>query len=68
MKAGERLLNGHGVVGVRASGPQPMVRVMVEATDYATRDGVADSIVAALCEHAGGKVYSKVDLTHALGD
>jgi hypothetical protein len=41
---------------------------MVEADEYDLRDRVAANILTALEEHAGGKVYSKVDLTHALGD
>ena len=59
---------GHGRVNVRASGTQPMIRVMVEADTYDRRDGVANALLSALEAHAGGKVYSKVDLTHALGD
>ena len=67
MKA-ERAVSDHGRVNVRASGTQPMVRVMVEADSYELRDQVAADLLAALETHAGGKVYSKVDLTHALGD
>ena len=65
---GEALLDGRGRVVVRPSGTQPMIRVMVEADAYDVRDQVADSIVAAMCKDLGGKIYSKVDLTHALGD
>jgi len=61
-------LHGHGRLNVRASGTQPMLRVMVEADKYELRDRVAESIVSALETEAGGKVYSRVDLTHALGD
>ncbi len=61
-------LEGHGRVNVRASGTQPIIRVMVEADDYALRDRVAAGIVKALEDEAGGKVYSRVDLTYALGD
>lgn len=68
LEEGEQNLDGHGRLVVRASGTQPMVRVMVEAQDYAMRDRVADSIVQAMEREAGGKVYSRVDLTHALGD
>jgi phosphoglucosamine mutase len=64
----ERAVSDHGRVNVRASGTQPMVRVMVEADSYELRDQVASDLLAALETHAGGKVYSKVDLTHALGD
>lgn len=65
---GEKRLDGCGRLVVRASGTQPMVRVMVEAQEYALRDDVAQTIVSAMESEAGGKVYSRVDLTHALGD
>lgn len=68
LAAAESSLNGRGRVNVRASGTQPMIRVMVEADEYGLRDQVAESILAALTEHSGAKVYSRVDLTHALGD
>lgn len=61
-------LGSNGRLNVRASGTQPMIRVMVEADSYELRDEVAESILATLQEHAGAKVYSRVDLTHALGD
>ena len=64
----ERDLVGRGRINVRASGTQPMIRVMVEADDYDLRDFVAAAVVGALVREAGGKIYSKVDLTHALGD
>ncbi len=62
------LLAGQGRVLVRASGTQPMVRVMVEARSAELRDRALDGIVRALLEEAGGRLYSEVDLTHALGD
>lgn len=61
-------LVGHGRINVRASGTQPIVRVMVEADTYDLRDLVAASVVGAITKEAGGKIYSRVDLTHALGD
>lgn len=61
-------LVGHGRINVRASGTQPIVRVMVEADTYDLRDLVAASVVCAITKEAGGKIYSRVDLTHALGD
>ncbi len=64
----EKKLEGRGRLVVRPSGTQPMVRVMVEAQEYALRDDVANAIVGAMEREAGGKVYSRVDLTHALGD
>ena len=64
----DQRLGSHGRVVVRPSGTQPMIRVMVEAQDEVARDEVAASIVAAMEEDLGGKIYSRVDLTHALGD
>lgn len=58
----------HGRIVVRASGTQPMIRVMVEADCADLRDTVAESIVETLRTELGGKIYSRVDLTHALGD
>ena len=57
-----------GRVNVRASGTQPMIRVMVEADSYELRDREAERILAAMASELGGRVYSRVDLTHALGD
>jgi len=68
LQASEKALEGRGRLNVRASGTQPMIRVMVEADAYDLRDKVASDILAALESEAGGRVYSKVDLTHALGD
>lgn len=65
---GDARLAGRGRLVVRASGTQPMIRVMVEADDESLRDDVAESIVSAMEAEAGGKVYGRVDLTHALGD
>jgi len=61
-------LGSMGRLVVRASGTQPMVRVMVEAENEALRDKVAARIVEAMEEEAGGRVAGRVDLTHALGD
>ncbi len=61
-------LAGHGRVVVRPSGTQPMIRVMVEADAYDLRDRATDQIVEAFQKALSGKVYSRVDLTHALGD
>lgn len=68
LERGEKRLGSDGRVVVRPSGTQPMIRVMVEAQDEAARDEVAASIVSAMEEELGGKIYSRVDLTHALGD
>ena len=61
-------LNGHGRIVVRPSGTQPMIRVMVEADDYALRDRAAERIISAMEKDLGATVYGRVDLTHALGD
>ncbi|MFY9234661.1 MAG: phosphoglucosamine mutase [Fimbriimonadaceae bacterium] len=68
LRASEDQLKGHGRLVVRPSGTQPMIRVMVEADNYKLRDRVAEDIVSAMEAEVGGKVYSRVDLTHALGD
>ncbi|MDA1276285.1 MAG: phosphoglucosamine mutase [Verrucomicrobia bacterium] len=68
LKHAETAIEGHGRVMVRASGTQPMVRVMVEADCSALRDKVADSIVGAMERALAGKVYSRVDLTYSLGE
>lgn len=64
----ETAIHGHGRVIVRASGTQPMVRVMVEADCSELRDNVADSIVGTMETALGGKVYGRVDLTSELGE
>lgn len=64
----EKALNGSGRINVRPSGTQPMIRVMVEAESAPVRDSVAEAVVAAMRQDLGGEVYSRVDLTHALGD
>jgi phosphoglucosamine mutase len=61
-------LGSQGRINVRPSGTQPMIRVMVEADSYELRDAVVEDVVTALEQEAGGKVYSRVDLTNALGD
>lgn len=68
LSAAEFDLAGRGRINVRASGTQPMIRLMVEADSYELRDQVAGDVLVALEADAGAKVYSKVDLTHALGD
>jgi phosphoglucosamine mutase len=68
LKLGEEELGDSGRVVVRPSGTQPMIRVMVEADDYGSRDRVADRIVGAMEKELGGVVHGRVDLTHALGD
>ncbi len=64
----ENDLLGTGRLNVRPSGTQSMIRIMVEATDADLRDQVAESIVAAMMKDLDGEVYSRVDLTYALGD
>jgi phosphoglucosamine mutase len=50
----EHQLGGAGRVLVRASGTEPLVRVMVEAPSHDEAEAVARSLVAAV-EHAGGR-------------
>lgn len=64
----EERLEGRGRVNIRPSGTQPMIRIMVEADNEALRDEVAANLVEAMIADLGGKIYSKVDLTYALGD
>lgn len=64
----ENNLKGRGRINVRASGTQPMIRVMVEADEENLRDQTCESVVHSMIQALGGKVYSRVDLTHALGD
>lgn len=64
----EAYIAGKGRIVLRPSGTQPMVRVMVEAEDWDSRDKACAMIVDAIVSHAGGKVAGRVDLTHALGD
>jgi phosphoglucosamine mutase len=68
IQEGKKALEGRGRLVVRPSGTQPMIRVMVEADEYALRDQVADRVLEAMEHELGGSVYSRVDLTHALGD
>lgn len=65
---GSEQLGERGRVNLRASGTQPILRVMVEADDALLRDEIADKIVGVVLAELGGKIYSRVDLTHALGD
>lgn len=64
----ELRLAGVGRVNVRPSGTQPMVRVMVEAREVDLRDEVAEALVGLLERELSGRVYSRVDLTHSLGE
>jgi phosphoglucosamine mutase len=68
LKDAETTLSNHGRLLVRASGTQPMVRVMVEADSFDLRDKAANSIVGAMERALGAKIYSRVDLTYALGE
>jgi phosphoglucosamine mutase len=64
----QQAIAGHGRIVVRPSGTQPVIRVMVEADEYALRDSVADLLVRALQEKMAGEVHGRVDLTHSLGE
>lgn len=65
---GDQEVRGTGRVLVRASGTQPVIRIMVEATDRELRDKVAENILTAVLEDLGGEVAARVELTDALGD
>lgn len=64
----EDRLGENGRINVRPSGTQPMLRVMVEANDAALRDAITETLVNALRDEVGGEIYSRVDLTHSLGE
>lgn len=64
----ERELGNEGRLLVRASGTQPMLRVMCEHHDREHRDRVAERVLQLLIDEAGGDIYSRVELTDALGD
>lgn len=49
----ERSLHGEGRVLVRASGTEPLVRVMVEATDTATAERIAAGLAGVVTEYLG---------------
>ncbi|MGE0001697.1 MAG: phosphoglucosamine mutase [Fimbriimonadaceae bacterium] len=61
-------LSDDGRINVRASGTQPMLRVMAECKDRDTRDRAVQGIVDAVLSRHGGEIVGRVDLTHALGD
>ncbi|MER3412761.1 MAG: phosphoglucosamine mutase [Armatimonadota bacterium] len=65
---GDEEVRGIGRVLVRPSGTQPVIRIMVEATDQALRDKVAEDILTAVLQELGGEVADRVELTDALGD
>jgi phosphoglucosamine mutase len=64
----EERLGGRGRLVVRPSGTQPMLRVMVEAEEVGLRDRVTEELMRLILEHLQGEIYSRVDLTYALGD
>ncbi len=68
ISSAESNLGSRGRINVRASGTQPMLRVMVEADETALRDRESDHVVATMLNELGGHIYSRVDLTNALGD
>ncbi len=68
ISSAQEALGTRGRINVRPSGTQPMVRVMVEADDWDLRDQTVDRVVQTMLSRLGGSIYSRVDLTHALGD
>lgn len=61
-------LEGNGRINVRASGTQPILRVMVESSDEKVCQECSDSVVDALLSSRGGKIYSRVNLATELGE
>ncbi len=59
---------GAGRLVVRASGTQPMIRVMAEGPDRPAVERAVALVGEALVAARGGEVAGKVDLTDALGD
>jgi phosphoglucosamine mutase len=49
----ERKLHGDGRILVRASGTEPLVRVMVEASDAATAEGIAAEVSTVVTRELG---------------
>jgi hypothetical protein len=45
-----------------------MIRVMGESPDMPQTQAAVDLVANALIAELGGSIYSRVDLTHALGD
>jgi phosphoglucosamine mutase len=64
----EAVLGADGRLNVRASGTQPILRVMCEHRERRIRDEAVALVLAALENGAGGTIHSKVELTDALGD
>ncbi|MBL8060516.1 MAG: phosphoglucosamine mutase [Chthonomonas sp.] len=67
ISASESLL-ASGRLNVRASGTQPILRVMGEHPNVETRDSAVDHVVKTLISELGGDVYSRTDLTYSLGE
>ncbi|HWP31497.1 MAG TPA: phosphoglucosamine mutase [Fimbriimonadales bacterium] len=61
-------LSSCGRIVLRASGTQPVIRVMVEAKDINLRDSITKQIVDALISECKGCVASSTDLTNSLGE
>lgn len=68
LSAGEESLIGRGRLLVRASGTQPMIRVMVESRDQDLRDQVLDHLVRTIENELRGRAGERIELTNALGD
>lgn len=68
LRQAEAMVGEGGRLVVRPSGTQPMVRVMAESQNAEDRDRAVACVVDALLANHGGSVFSRVDLTHALGD
>ncbi len=62
------ILGELGRINVRPSGTQPILRIMCEHRDRTVRDAAAEKVFAALRAAAKAEIYSRVELTDALGD
>lgn len=65
-EAQRKLIGGR--LNVRASGTQPILRVMGEHPDSEVCEGAVNHVVNALLGELGGEIYSRTDLTHSLGE
>jgi phosphoglucosamine mutase len=68
LSAAEQRIAGHGRWIVRASGTQPMIRLMLEADTFDRRDSAMDDLLDVIRRELQGQVEGRVDLTHDLGD
>lgn len=61
-------LSSCGRIVLRASGTQPVIRVMVEAKHVSLRDSITKQVVDVLVSECRGHIASSTDLTNSLGE